>query len=72
MPVHDRRTYGRRSVLRAGLGAASAAAAASPLGPAARAGARVAATAPRPRRAALPILPVGQATGAFPSTTSCW
>ena len=67
MPLDDRRTFSRRSVLRAGLGAASAAAAASALGSvglsAARAGA---ATVRGPGAVPYPSLPLGQFTGAFP------
>jgi phospholipase C len=67
MPVPRRCTFDRRSVLRAGLGAASAATAFSLLGPAGRAGARRAATSLRgPGALPYPSLPVGQATGAFP------
>ena len=61
-----RRTYDRRSVLRAGLGAASAAAAVSALGPL---GASVAGAASSPRgpgAVPFPSLPLGQYTGALP------
>ena len=61
----NRRTYSRRSVLAAGLGTASAAAAVSALGPLGAAAAR-AATLPRPGSMPFPSLPVGQYTGAFP------
>jgi hypothetical protein len=68
-----RRTYDRRSVLRVGLGAASAAAAVSALGPL---GASVAGAASSPRgpgAVPFPSLPLGQYTGALsPSTTWSW
>src|SRR5271154_2157918 len=61
----NRRTYSRRSLLAAGLGTASAAAAASALGPLGATAAR-AATLRGPGALPYPSLPVGQYTGAFP------
>src|SRR5580658_1503264 len=61
----NRRTYSRRSVLAAGLGTASAAAAVSALGPLGATAAR-AATLRGPGAMPFPSLPVGQYTGAFP------
>ena len=64
--MSDRRTYSRRSVLRAGLGAATAAAAAGTLGQYGAAGAQT----PNPLRSAgalpFPSLPVGTYTNSFP------
>jgi phospholipase C len=61
------RPLSRRSVLRAGLGAASAAAAASVLGPFGGPTARASgATVNPPGTLPFPALPVGQYTGAFP------
>jgi phospholipase C len=60
-----RRTYSRRSVLRAGLGAASAAAAAGALGQYGAAGASTP-TLRAPGAVPFPSLPLGQSTGAFP------
>ncbi len=60
-----RRTYSRRSVLRAGLGAASAAAAAGALGQYGAAGATTPALR-RPGAVPFPSLPLGRSTGAFP------
>ena len=61
----NRRTYSRRSLLAAGLGTASAAAAVSALGPLGATAAR-AATLRGPGAMPYPSLPVGQYTGAFP------
>ncbi len=67
MSMNDRRSLSRRSVLRAGLGAASAAAAATVLGPAGLSAARAAAATVRgPGAVPYPSLPLGQYTGAFP------
>jgi phospholipase C len=61
-----RRTYDRRSVLRAGLGAASATAALSALGPLGATVARAAAAPRGPGAVPFPSLPLGQYTGALP------
>ncbi len=61
-----RRTHDRRSVLRAGLGAASAAAAVSALGPLGGSVARAASSPRGPGAVPFPSLPLGQYTGALP------